>query len=413
MTECFENSGGSAAAATYIIVNPHYRGRQWGRHLMALIEQRAVKLGYHYVYLWTHTAIPFYKKLGYRECERVSLHRACLKTLETQQVDQLESLLFNHQKKLLSKQHTNEDGLDTSVGKHKRSSPSKSETVLLPPTSNSDGDKVHEGDVWMRKRLVETLDSIRFDKQTRISEVQAALQSEGSYSTCCWEYRLVNLPWQQQIGPSCGLAALRMLYEHYHGQPSPRGGRENDGGEASLLDYARQRGYTADGEIFDANHLLDTAVSACSLDCSMYSCTQTSNEDILDLLGNGGTAVLPYDSIPTTNRPGKSCGHHAHWGIIVGVLLGFAETTQFSSIANNNEVTMKPFKGQSLPSGASATLLIVQHSLSRSLSVAPWQAFWESNAQLGLIDQRRFSTVKSLDLADRLLFVHGAAHTCS
>ena len=73
LTECFESAGGNAAAATFIVVDSKYRGQGLGRHLMKGLEKEAERQGYHYVYLWTKTAIPFYKKIGYHECQRVSL----------------------------------------------------------------------------------------------------------------------------------------------------------------------------------------------------------------------------------------------------------------------------------------------------------------------------------------------------
>lgn len=54
LTECFEGSGGSAVAATYIIIAPSQRGTGLGSVLMRLLEVEATSLGYHYVYLWTH-----------------------------------------------------------------------------------------------------------------------------------------------------------------------------------------------------------------------------------------------------------------------------------------------------------------------------------------------------------------------
>jgi hypothetical protein len=33
-----------------------------------------------------------------------------------------------------------------------------------------------------------------------------------------WEYSLLQVPWQRQIGPSCGLAALRMVRDFFEQQ---------------------------------------------------------------------------------------------------------------------------------------------------------------------------------------------------
>jgi hypothetical protein len=87
---------------------------------MTLLEEEAKRLGYHYVYLWTQTAVPFYVKIGYVSCHRVSLYRACLKQLETKQISTLEAMLRQRNK---------------AAGCVEQ--PSAQETILLPP---SDGD---------------------------------------------------------------------------------------------------------------------------------------------------------------------------------------------------------------------------------------------------------------------------------
>eukprot|EP00041_Stephanoeca_diplocostata_P032399 m.1037006 g.1037006 ORF g.1037006 m.1037006 type:complete len:172 (+) comp24141_c0_seq5:190-705(+) len=46
LTECFEGFGGSAAAATYVIVQKNSRGKKLGTKLMTLLETEARRLGY-------------------------------------------------------------------------------------------------------------------------------------------------------------------------------------------------------------------------------------------------------------------------------------------------------------------------------------------------------------------------------
>lgn len=77
MTECFEGSGGSAVAATYVIISSAARGKAHGSALMGLLEKEAERIGYHYVYLWTQSAVGFYRRLGYMMCEKVRAVDAC------------------------------------------------------------------------------------------------------------------------------------------------------------------------------------------------------------------------------------------------------------------------------------------------------------------------------------------------
>jgi len=49
---------------------------------------------------------------------------------------------------------------------------------------------------------------------------------------------------------------------------------------------------------------------------------------------------------------------------------------------------------------------MVQHGLSPNLSIAPWSAFIESNAQLIGFDETKFGSAK-LDLKDRIIVCKG------
>jgi GNAT superfamily N-acetyltransferase len=64
LSECFESYGGAAAAVTYVIVDKTARGQGLGRQLMLMVENEARRLGYHYLYLWTKDAAPFYLRCG-------------------------------------------------------------------------------------------------------------------------------------------------------------------------------------------------------------------------------------------------------------------------------------------------------------------------------------------------------------
>jgi hypothetical protein len=205
---------------------------------MTLLEEEAERLGYHYVYLWTQTAVPFYVKIGYVSCHRVSLYRGCLKQLEAEQISTLEGMLRQRKK---------------AAGAPEKAC--AQETILLPP---SDGDD-NQADVWLRKRLIESIVSRHIPLEERLIEIRDKIA--GHTPVIQWFYTLQEVPWQQQVGPSCGLAALRMVRDFFrpHGQMP------------SLLSEARENGYSRDGEMFDANHLQLLAENICGLKCEMAS----------------------------------------------------------------------------------------------------------------------------------------------
>jgi GNAT superfamily N-acetyltransferase len=378
LTECFEGAGGRAAAATFILVVDKLRNQGYGSQLMALLERTCIDLGYHYLYLWTASAIPFYRKIGYCKTERVSLFSACLKTLKCDQVSNLEAMLAKR---------SNSHG--TATSRHH-------ETVMLPP------DAVKEGDIWMRKRLVESVASVSVSMEQRIDDVKAAISNGPDLR---WELFMQQVPWQQQVGPSCGLAALRMLRDFYYCLGNDSTNEHGNKGlqMPSLFVEAQSKGYTVDGEIFDVGNLLKLALF-CGLRSEIWSFSACPPSLVLKVLLSGGTIIVPYDSQPSTRRPCKNLGQTAHYGIIVGILFGFP-TSSSSDLR-----VMRTTEGlSSSAEDARNVLLLVQHSLSAKLAIASWSEFFDSNQQLETIDEKKYRLPdkSSLNLRDRLLVCLG------
>jgi predicted GNAT family acetyltransferase len=403
LTECFESAGGNAAAATFIIVDDSLRGKGLGRQLMEFLEEEAKRLGYHYLYLWTKTAIPFYQKIGYRECQRVSLKRACLKVLQESQVETLEAVLFR--KTQQQQRPLNIDNHQQPQGRPKK----QRETVLLPPTKEGEDDTA--ADVWLRKRLLEHVGSRQVPLSERLDEMKEIIAGHVG-ETRHWRYFLLSLPWQAQVGPSCGLAALRMIHEYYLFDRSSNSNASNHDAideqiqRPSLLGEAQERGYTQDGEVFNANHLLSLARDACGLKGEMCSPQTLQPQQIGQTLWDGGVFVLPYDSNPRTRLPALLSGKNAHYGIIVGILAGWKLDTIGST--GMDEPVLDSLDDVAALAHCDKELfyVLVQHSLSPKLSVAPLSAFVSSNQQLDTADDNKFE-VQELDLKDRIILLRG------
>jgi hypothetical protein len=409
LTDCFEGAGGNAAAATYIVISDQSRGQGHGRRLMTLLEIEAKRLGYHYIYLWTHTAIDFYNKLDYRECQRVSLYRASLKRLQVEEISALERMLHK---------------------KHVSCSNSKSkatkETILLPP---SDGNDATTDDVWLRKRLVEHVGSIQISLEQRLDELLTFVSQQRNQQSTRpiptmeleWRYQLVQVPWQSQIGPSCGLAALRMVRDYLHESSLLKNNPQQPANNnmPSLLTAARTLGYSDDGEIFNANHLLDLAETVCGLNVNMCHLSSLTAIDISSTLSKGGVWIVPYDSNARTRLPTTLDGNSAHYGIIVGLVAGFPIHQQDDTVprdvdsAYHNESNSAPGNSprlhlledpSSLVAAAAQVYLCVQHSLSQRFSIASLEDFWKSNLQLVSVDKYKNGR---LDLRDRIIECRG------
>jgi hypothetical protein len=398
LTECFESAGGNAAAVTFIVISHDVRGRGFGSQLMSLLEIEAERLGFHYIYLWTKTAIGFYEKIGYQKCERVSLKRACLKKLASNEVESLEALLLKRHAKI----NRNSTSLKASTKQQR-----PKETILLPP---NDDENSELEDVWLRKRLVEHVGSIHVPLETRLEEMKIAFGSHPKSDELDWCYRVLLLPWQAQIGPSCGLAALRMAREYFWTNAlsnySDEEGRQQQQ-LPSLLGEAQERQFTTDGEVFDANHLKELADVVCGIDCDMWSAAELTPANVKGILADGGIFILPYDSNARTRLPAKLSGQKAHYGIVVGMAIGLVGESQAD--IESGPPRLRPLQEGDLTVGGKHydhVYLLVQHGLSSNLSIAPWSDFMESNQQLVSVDEAKFGNAH-LDLRDRIIVCRG------
>jgi GNAT superfamily N-acetyltransferase len=538
LTECYETAGGNAAAITYILIDPIYRGKGYGKLIMCLLEREVTskeRLGcqYHFIYLWCKVnTVPFYERSGYLlSRNRVSLQRPCLKKLTATSVQTLEGILQrrcrrigtttdntvdetnNASNNIRNKQTeiafngnniTNNNNVSTMTGYNNHHGTKKIETVMLLSSrpkddSNRKNNKTHnennsslhqdepvEDDVWLRKRLIDFCESsINISKQDRLDQMEKFIvdyrQNVPFITTSTppppptttttdkamdiynnndwkWSYRWNNdVPWQQQIGPSCGLTAIRMVRDFYYlSQQSRQQQQQKDGvGDVdeeqqeqyraddgvynnnvkrrssfhntsytnynstkddesaapslSLLVDAQERGYTQDGEMFDVEHLRElledqlVAVGGGKFSVRTREVCSLAIDEIDSTLRHGGLWILPYDSNPRTKLPSKLQGKHAHWGILVGIL--YAErkktepptniTTTTNARAEEEDGKMTVI-GESLQKNTDYSCnWCVQHSLSSQWSIASMEDWVESNRQLISINDQKFTFLKN------------------
>jgi len=459
LTECYESAGGNAAAATYILIHPEWRGKGLGKRLLRLLELEArseERLGcqYHFVYLWCKkSTAPFYEQSGYlRSRNRVSLQRPCLKALAASSVQSLEAILQRRREHLPTAAATKVQG---KAGKSKK----KLETVVLLPSASSNKNKMknsthsnqeqdvpQEEDVWLRKRLVDHVESIRISETNRMDELNefmesihpldAACNTRGSY---CYRWNPC-VPWQMQIGPSCGLTAIRMVRDFYcsanQGAPEQAHSGDSIPERSSLLVDAQNRGYTQDGEVFDANHLrelmedqliavtkhnfsLSNDSNGCvhSLAVRMRETSTVTVGEIESTLQLGGLWILPYDSHPLSKLPCRMHGKHAHWGIVVGILCsrpksGTATTDNRESsssslipLEDDPQFLFNNDRSSANANDPSGVHWVVQHSLSSKWAIATMDEWVDSNRQLVSVNDTKFTLGRdvTLNLTDRII----------
>jgi len=136
----------------------------------------------------------------------------------------------------------------------------------------------------------------------------------------------LNIPSQVQDGPSCGLIALEMC-SRFFGKLA-----ENVSYQHRSLDYAINKGYTLEGEMFSAFELADVARSFYGIkalvddvveEVSTKEKTTLSGLNFLKIISHilkGLPVIIPYDN-DKNNYPCLRDGGNAHWGIIFGFIL--------------------------------------------------------------------------------------------
>ncbi len=438
LTECYESAGGNAVAATYILVDPQYRGKGFGRTLLFLLEREAkskerLRCDYHFVYLWCKaTTAPFYEKSGYRLSKnRVSLQRPCLKSLTATSVQSLEDILLRRRRQPHQDQ-SDRDGPSPALTKNNNSFgkvTKKLETIMLLPSQSqpNKADGVEqppvEDDVWLRKRLVDHVESTVVSEEDRKIELQKFVTATNTRtiisndhstnkivvidhenSKFCYQYHWnPHVPWQMQIGPTCGLTAVRMIRDFYRADESSE---QSEAQKDSLLVYAQKRGYTDDGEMFDADQLRDLMKDQLMVTAMEQFIVKThdtsalTTKEIESTIQKGGLWIIPYDSNPRTKLPGRFRGMHAHWGIVVGILYSRNITA-----ADRNDPEKLDFRN-----GDGDEYFIVQHSLSLKWAIAPKKTWFDSNRQLISVNEDKFSLGKEnkLNLNNKLIQVQPA-----
>ena len=118
-------------------------------------------------------------------------------------------------------------------------------------------------------------------------------------------------PVLQVSRPMCGLVALSMASQLIH---SP-----TDAEPLQLLKYAKENGYTKQGEIFSSQHLLTIAQATLSCSGEIIDSSKITPFSLINFIASNKAILVPYDC-DKDHTPCQASGHLAHWCIIVGVL---------------------------------------------------------------------------------------------
>ena len=377
-TDRDDAAGGRCAIATSVVVERARRGAGRGTRMMQALEAFARRAGFTYVYLWTDDAVRFYARLGYLETEGASADAAALRKLPRRSLSALEGLFAG------------------------RADAASAASAATAGQQQGECERL-EQTVHMRKRLVEEL-PLRAAPST--AALLGALRRtagravDGRRAGGVWSARIARVAIAAQVGPTCGLAALRMARSHAtaRGECTAGGaGAAACQGALSLLAVARARGYSVDGEVFDVGHLCDLARGVCGLDAAVVA--WPAPRQLVAAFEAGHVFVVPYDRGEAEHgAPACRGGTRAHYALLVGCASrcssdsdggGSGGSSSSSSSSTDEGSPTAPLMVLSTAPLASegtitdADIIIVgQHGMSSHPVAATFDAWRTSNAQL-------------------------------
>lgn len=391
-------SDGPCCSCYSLVVMDRYRGLGLGRLLTEEAENYAQSRGFGHIYLSTNDKVKFYEHIGYKKCEPVASLSANSKRLTSTQVSALEGVF------------------------------AKRLNICNPTTCNS----------WLRKRLIQEypltepmkLDCFIDILTGKLGNIFYDGKVEPFENYIGW---VIRLPWQQQIGPSCGISALNMIKRinissssqalevcsciSRNSKPELNLSME----DLSVLEFAIKLGISYDGELFCAYNLIYLAQKAFNVNLVVREFNETLAPEICKNICNGFPMLVPYDKSINDHTPGCYNAKQAHWAVIVGVI--FPGTPQnvdqksyvMKNIVDNVKIAIKDIgksmcsDGVCLPeiSDDSNIMLICMHGMSSKPFVCTLRDMLESNHQLNKNRSKYFLSAEDLEhLRNKIVCFH-------
>ncbi|XP_016317644.1 actin maturation protease isoform X2 [Sinocyclocheilus anshuiensis] len=174
--------------------------------------------------------------------------------------------------------------------------------------------------VSSKKKLYQALAEGRAPVEGDHEEARIILgQRESSFrKDLQWVLFNKYVPSLIQDGPQCGLVALWMATHLL--QPPKTVVLE------TLVQMAKDNGYTEQGEMFSASDMAKLAEEVCGCRVQRLSGGMMGENTavILKHLAGGQPVLVPYDE-DFNHEPCLRNGHKAHWAVVSGILLGLRQ----------------------------------------------------------------------------------------
>ncbi|XP_055030118.2 actin maturation protease isoform X1 [Misgurnus anguillicaudatus] len=193
-----------------------------------------------------------------------------------------------------------------------------------------------------------------------------------------------------QDGPQCGLVALWMAGHLL--QPPKIIPIE------MVVQVAKDKGYTAQGEMFSASDMAKLAEEVCGCRVQILSGGMMGDNSavILKHLSNGQPILVPYDE-DFNHEPCLRNGHKAHWAVISGIILGLRQgcmdsklfppdiTLPWLHLSQNGSCVSWPIDG------IEDVYVLAKQGKSLRYQLWKYETVAQSNAQLKEMDPQRAS----------------------
>ncbi|XP_074133659.1 actin maturation protease isoform X3 [Sminthopsis crassicaudata] len=202
-----------------------------------------------------------------------------------------------------------------------------------------------------------------------------------------WILFCADVPSLIQEGPQCGLVALWMAGSLL--------ALPQDVSLERIVAVARERGYTAHGEMFSAASMARLAeeVFGCQVELLAGGLGEPNQSRVLRHLISGRPLLVPYDE-DFNHEPCKKSGHKAHWAVGAGVLLGVPSPALSPDYEEDTELKglFYPASGKPpppLPDPPEAIYLLCKQGKSWHYQLWDYQQLCESNLQLAQLAPSR------------------------
>ena len=406
---------GSCAVIYSVVVKKQCRGQGFGRILMEKCEDYAMSCGMSYMYLSTKDRLGFYEHLGYQRCEPISSLGSNSKLLNSEQVEALEGLFAKR------------FGL------------------------RAQGASQH---IWLRKRLLEEYPfSEPYKKELLLSKTCKEISSTNDVDDNVDLVGLyIDIPWQQQAGPSCGIVAINMvaqtLIQNNPDIMSEYNSRNNikicdcvglvnqenkkilqQNQKVSALQLAKGSGISNDGELFCAYNVCYIASRIFGIEMYVHETGENFQCDVVESLASGHPVLIPYDRAAGGHRPTFSNGRNAHWAVISGLVMKFKDEEltrnlenevgkfteyengkchllQALNLQNLTRPVLKKFREMFLQCDMHDLFVICVHGMSRTPMICCLQDLLESNSGLNNAERDFYKTSQDLiHLRNKLVFI--------